>query len=208
MPGFTTAHAHIVLSGNSGTSEVWATGFDLAGDPGNQATLDAMVAAVAALVTTSGTYHAALAGLMGTTSGCTAVTGYAYADATSPAELVSELPVTCVGTSTTYSPYQTCIVASLRTAVPSRRTRGRMYMPANGVKTNVTGLVDTTAADNISALVKGLLTANGPDIKPVVISRAGMYGTEITAVSVDVKPDVQRRRANKLASTYTSFVSL
>nr|CRY96197.1 hypothetical protein [uncultured prokaryote] len=196
------AHVHMVVSGTMAGGEVFAFGFDTAGAAGNQATLDDAVASTAAVLTTSGASQTTFKGLLTGPNSYTAVTGYSYSAGSSSASLVSKTAISVAGAATVANPYQVCVVASLITAVPSRRTRGRMYLPGQGITVSPTsGFFSGPTPQAIATAVGELITAQGVDISPVVISTVGDLATPVVSVRVDNKADTQRRRANKLLPT-------
>lgn len=98
-------------------------------------------------------------------------------------------------------PYQCCVVMTLRTGLPGRSYRGRMYWPATGTAiSNTTGLLNTGLVNNcVDALATffGALTGG----TAVVVSQTNTTMQEVTSVDADYVPDTQRRRVNKLTSS-------
>lgn len=100
-------------------------------------------------------------------------------------------------------PLQTAVCVTLRTALAGRAHRGRMYFPMNvGTLTaHQMSSADTTAIANGVATFLGRYSAA---LGPVVVSQIGAGAkTPITTVTVDSKPDVQRRRAARLVAANT-----
>lgn len=100
-------------------------------------------------------------------------------------------------------PLYVCMVASLRTGVSGRSYRGRMYLPANGAQLAVSHRWEgTLAADACNGLAAFFQAINGSDTPAgaQVVTLSQKLGTwlEVNEVSVDAKPDVQRRRENKM----------
>lgn len=118
------------------------------------------------------------------------------------------------GTSGANKPFQVSAVISLRTAVPGRRGRGRMYWPALGIPITTSGLrVQQTDIDAKLAAVKGLLVSTGGrlqtafgDIPHVlaVYSKVGAMETEVNALEMGDVLDVQRRRRDKAVENRTT----
>nr|CRY96188.1 hypothetical protein [uncultured prokaryote] len=198
------AHVHIVISGTSPAGEVWATGFDTAGEAGNQATLDAAVNAVADGILATGAAHTMFTLVMNAGQSITQVTGYSYAADSSAANLLSSATCILGGSGDAHNPLQTCVVATLRTAVPSRRARGRMYLPCTGMTLGADAFLSSAQTDIIVAGVQQLLGLQGDDVIPVVLSSVGNSSNPITSITADNRTDVQRRRANKQLATHTS----
>jgi hypothetical protein len=112
-----------------------------------------------------------------------------------------ESPV--VGTGTTPLPLQTCAVLSLETAVPTRRGKGRMYLPANAAAMQSGHRFSDTPVQNLvnaAADFFSILDTGTPGWTPGVMSSAGSAFRPLTAVHMDNKPDIQRRRANDMSS--------
>nr|CRY97379.1 hypothetical protein [uncultured prokaryote] len=197
-----TAHVHIVCSGTMPGGEIFAFGWDYAGAAGNQTTLDGIVSDVATALS-GGTIGGTIRSLISSGGYITAVTGYSYADASSPAVLASSTVVNLAGSGTGKLPYQCALVATLRTAVPSRRTRGRMYLPATGVTMGAGNVMTSPTVDSVATAVRDLISAPGEGVIPNVVSKAGSIMTPVTTITVDNKVDTQRRRAQSVAATVT-----
>jgi hypothetical protein len=107
-----------------------------------------------------------------------------------------------IGTGGQNHPNQCACVLTLRTALASRRGRGRMYIPANGVVVGTgvmaAGIVDAAVTGTASHF-SGINAAAA--IKVVVVSQTGSLSSQVTQVSADYVPDTQRRRVNKLTSS-------
>ena len=104
-------------------------------------------------------------------------------------------------------PLQTAMVASLRTGSAGRRHRGRMYLPASGAPiTN--HQFQSTNVNNVSAGMAAFFTALNADVVGATVHIVSQVGggavTPVTAVIVDAKPDIQRRRADKLVAASTT----
>lgn len=121
------------------------------------------------------------------------------------------------GTTTANKPFQVSLVVSLRTMVPGRRGRGRMYWPALGVGMSSTSLRLLQAdVDSALAATKTLLTDTQTTLQTVfgdiphrlaVHSKAGLLENEVNALEMGDVLDVQRRRRDKAIEnrTTTSF---
>jgi hypothetical protein len=110
----------------------------------------------------------------------------------------------------TGTPIDTCVVASLRTGFPGRDKRGRMYLPYHKAVLNATGQMSSTDAGLIVAAC-GNMFNSWSSAHPgwaAVVSRTSSSSRAITQVLVDTKPDVQRRRENKLVATATQSVTV
>lgn len=89
-------------------------------------------------------------------------------------------------------PNQTCLVLTLRTATRSRRGRGRMYLPADG-------LLITADSTFSAAPVQAMVNAAGAALdfyNARVVSEAATASYPVNRVDADRVPDVQRRRAD------------
>ena len=100
-------------------------------------------------------------------------------------------------------PLQIACVMTLRTALSTRRGRGRIYLPFTD--SNQMGANHIFASSNVNncvdylALYLSALQLTG-DYTPVVVSQTGGTSNVITSVDADLVPDTQRRRANRLTS--------
>lgn len=119
------------------------------------------------------------------------------------------------GTSTVTHPYQVGLVCSLRTALATRRGRGRMYLPLTGIPLSAgTGQYNgdeiPTIADAMQAFFNAVnnLTVGGSPVGVVVASHADGLVQPVTHIIIDSIPDVQRRRANQLAASTTATRSV
>ena len=195
----TPAHLHFVLSGTLSSGEVFATGFDLQQEASDQADLNAHVATVKALLDASNPTTIALQRLLAPGSSWTSVRAYSYAAGALAASFVAEGIIALAGAGTTAMPNQVSLVATLKTAVPSRRTRGRMFLPANGARTDASGQLQSPSATEASFAVANIITAVGSTHPAVVLSKTGGLATLITSVNVDTRFDIQRRRADHQA---------
>lgn len=110
-------------------------------------------------------------------------------------------------------PFEVSPCVTLRTAVQSRRGRGRFYLPppvrsqvgGQGVFVGLfAGTGTTGAAGNIAEAFNNFKT-NNPAV-PVVISKVGgtVVTNPVTSVDVGNVPDSQRRRRNRLTEVRVS----
>lgn len=111
---------------------------------------------------------------------------------------------TLVGTSTVSElPPQTSAVVSLRTALPTRAGRGRMFLPPfTDVALAGIGEVATTAQGQIALAAKGMLEQLiGDGYQPVILHRNTATTTNIISCDVSNVFRTQRRRTNKIVGT-------
>lgn len=100
-------------------------------------------------------------------------------------------------------PTQVAAVMTLRTALATRSGRGRIYLPARAVGVTpasglFSGTLVNTAVDTLASWFTAQKAAGFP---AVVVSQTHGTFQPITTVDADGRPDIQRRRANKLVST-------
>jgi hypothetical protein len=147
------------------------------------------------------------------------VTLYEYASSAGPATALGEHSVTgWAGTSGAVGgPLACALVASIKTALAGPSYRGRQYFPAHAL--NVSGanmLYTSTQADAVALLAASM----GPEaaegiseslsistLEWAVYSPTKGLATVVTNLSVDNKPDTQRRREAQLAPSYTAVVN-
>jgi hypothetical protein len=195
----------VVVNGYLRGGEVWSSGFAISGEAGNLATLQDIADAAADYLGTGTGGSGALLDCMDPNSGYTDVTCYSYAPAATSSDKQATSILSAAGTGDGSCSNQTALVATLRTADASRRGRGRMYWPGTGLQLGNTGNVTGPSLQSFADGIAGLLQAAGDDGAPIVISRVGLTANDITTVSVDSRPDVQRGRADK--QTVTSRVT-
>lgn len=95
------------------------------------------------------------------------------------------------------------VVCGLRTALPTRSGRGRMYVPSPGTDNLVaTGLLSETVAGNISGALAGYLQTLAATATAVIYHRADLTTTAVTDVTVGVVLGSQARRTNKVPNNY------
>lgn len=194
--------ARWTLSGSLHGEETWA--FDWWTQPG------VGVASAAAWQTTCDDY----AGILGTTGFngalvallCTsgdnigALKGLYYRNAQTAEYTATHNFTGLNGTSNSFYPFQMSFCVTTLSDHPTRRTRGRAYLPARGATLDAnsrftSAQVGPVAAKLANVLHAGVVTGEiGP---PVVVSRTGTLATPMTSIRYDLRPDVQRRRANK-----------
>lgn len=202
----------VVFVGHDGTNEVWDTSFALIG---NAPVSDAAATALADIIqgyVTSTTLDTGLAPLLSTDSGLDKIRVYGYPTGGNVAQSVGEKSLTTpvVGTGTFSGALQICMCVTLLTAQSSRRSRGRMYWPADGqgVTNHLFNTsVQTTFLNGLKSFFDAI-NADGSIGNVSVVSNVGSTSNEVTALRVDNKPDTQRRRANKLSATVTTSVNL
>jgi hypothetical protein len=131
-------------------------------------------------------------------------------------QVTSTISAIGTGSGATLSP-RSCVVIGLRTAVPTKSGRGRMYWPAPDA-THLLGTGNLIAADagTISAAFAARLVTFKATSQAVILHRghdAGPAGVpplvpstsdNVTAVTVGVVLGSQRRRTNRVANAYSS----
>lgn len=115
-----------------------------------------------------------------------------------------ELTTPLVGSGTGDHPLQTCLVTTVLTGFAGRRNRGRIFTPARGA----TILGGRFQSDMVDDVVQGwaahFTSANTKGYGPIsVVSQAGSARRDASILKGNDKPDIQRRRANKLTASYT-----
>jgi hypothetical protein len=119
-----------------------------------------------------------------------------------------------VGTSNPTKPFQTSIVASLRTPFAGASNRGRLYWPYLGGALTTSGLrldspSNLTAATGmwtyLKAMEAAIRTATGIQVVLAVVSKKLAKAEEVMYVEVGDVADVQRRRRDKLVELRARF---
>lgn len=159
-----------------------------------------------------------LLGLLSTQQKVDKVTLYEYASLPGP---TSELGVAAVtgwnGTAQIATPLQSSMVATVLTQTAGASYRGRQYWPAHCVPiaaataTLSPTLVDTcaSAASNMGAEAASAIATSLSisTLRWAVYSPKRGIMTQVSTVSVDDKPDTQRRRAKSIKASYTKTVT-
>lgn len=116
------------------------------------------------------------------------------------------------GTSASSTPTQTSVVASLRTGISGRSARGRSYLPANGLPLDVTNQISNGNVHTLSLAYSHVLADIAFDlasslassgVAPVIYSAKTGGTHQVTQVSVDSRPDIQRRRSDNIVANYS-----
>lgn len=119
---------------------------------------------------------------------------------------VAETDVTEPGTGGTATlPQDLAVVVSLRTTDPSRKGRGRMYLPAPLAADLASNgeLAAATVTSWINSLDKAWVVSNGAGEHPVVFSRTTGLSGSIIRFGIGTLFDRQSRRVNKVNTVRT-----
>lgn len=213
MAGFLTPVIKLVPNGHINSNQTWSTGLNMAlalsGPNLTQANLDGVVSDVLASFATWWTAIKPFA------SGLTQYDGFRayYYDAGQTKASLSALTLITpvVGTGSVVLPSFCSCVATLRTATPGQRGRGRNYLPTNALQATAAHQFAianlTTIANAHAALLTSInalnLTARGISSHQQVVCSSSNVGTNfpITRVTVDSLPDTQHRREDKFLAT-------
>lgn len=205
------AYQRIVIKGVGPGSEIWQTSFAtvvtsaITDQPGLQAYLNTVVPFIA-------TWWTAVKANCYAVYKWTDVLAYQYQSGNTSAQFQAEAVQTPVaGTlASAASPIDTACVVSLRTAVPGRRTRGRMYVPCHASVQPADGNWAAAVPNALGTATKAMFNSitGGTIGGPVVVSRTGNTYQVVTGLVTDSKPDVQRRRENRLAASTTQVLTL
>jgi len=211
--GLPAGVARWTLQGTSSPDEVWAfdwwtmPGTGVASQASWQATVDALWTV---LGTTS--LNTNLAGLIGTDGAVTQLTGLYYRNSQSAEFSGTHVASPAIaGTSGTRAPLQMCFCVTTLTGRPGASYRGRMYLPTPGMPLDTNHRFTAgamTAVVNSLKQVLGAGTVDGQYGPPVVVSRTKGIATQITNLRYDLRPDIQRRRANRQATGARTTVSV
>ena len=120
------------------------------------------------------------------------------------AQSISSITQVGTGAGGTPSP-RVCIVVGLRTALPTRAGRGRMYWPApdDGHFATTGKFVDADCTTIATGFATALTTFKAT-ATPVVFHRSHLTFDTITNVTVGDIPGTQRRRTNKDTQVYAT----
>lgn len=209
VPGGT---ARIVFSGQLYGGEIWATGFYLSvGTLASPAAAAQLAHDVTTLLKDSGSTAAMsnqASKTWSTQTGWAKTSCYFYGTTGTKATIQGEwlLPAGLNGTGSGSGPNQSALVVSLRTATPGRSYRGRMFTPFTAGFGGASGQLAATDTNSIATAWAAAFSAMKSSSlgTPVVVSERLAVATTITAVVVNSRPDIQRRRANRESSDTTS----
>lgn len=199
--GIPAESMRVSLVGHQGADEIFDTSFWVAGAGVPTSNADANTYASQVSAQLGGPTLTELCTLLYTDSGYDEVRVYSYPTGGPSASYIGTAAIgSGTGTGTSAMPLQQCMVATLRTGLAGRSHRGRMYLPASGrgldtghvFNSTVTSAVCTALADFLSA-VNGLGSTNNV----AVVSQTLTQATTVVEVTVDQRPDIQRRRANR-----------
>lgn len=194
--------ARWTLAGKASNDEVWAfdwwtqPGIGVASNAAWQATVDAMWGVIVA-----NALHTQVAKTLPGTGNINDLKAIYYRNS-QVATYVGEHVVSpaVVGTGVGNLPLQTSLCVTLLTDIPGRSFRGRLYLPGNALSVDGNRLFLSATLAPIMAALKSVLSAGNTDGQygpPVVVSRTRTVATKITTIRWDLRPDIQRRRANR-----------
>lgn len=115
---------------------------------------------------------------------------------------------TYTGVGSNQLPNQMALVATTETGRPGRSYRGRMFWPATGVSLQNGQVLDGTCANLAQATATLLEPVSGDTGGPVVLSSKLGTTRAISAIRVDSRMDIQRRRAQQESVLYSESVTL
>lgn len=156
-----------------------------------------------------------LVGLLSSDQKYDSLSAYYYADTKTPATFLHHKTVNHSGASGQWSPLQQSGVVTLMTARSGQSYRGRMYLPTTGLATvsphvyasSVVNQIGLAAANMLGdALAAARGGTFGDPTRVAVYSPSKNVITDVSALVVDNRPDVQRRRAGKQVVSKTTFV--
>lgn len=194
------------LVGNLPSGESWTTGVHASGTGSLSSFLTAAGNFVDTLWNGNGGSATGLTSDVPAGVGASSYVVYELDDSTGKATARAEASVVLAGTASGNAlPQEVAVVASLRTATPGPKGRGRMYLPPLSVsKCTVVGRVDAAAQANLSATVAAALgELNTGGFDPILFT-PNQSDRPITSVDVGDVFDAQRRRRDKLVETRIS----
>jgi len=206
----------VTLFGNMG-GDIWNTGYwvdvDASLTPPAQADLDTWTTNVRTAWSTN-FWTTTIRAMADPAVNYLGVRAHYYPAGSSVSTRTSEslVPSPTLGTGTQIHPYEVATVVTLRTVNASRRGRGRMYLPLSGVPMATGGLYSSGSIGAVADAAKASIDASNAlatvgsitSTRAVVASQADGLVLPVTRITMDTKPDSQRRRQNKLVATLTS----
>jgi hypothetical protein len=199
-----------VIKGTGPGSEIWQTGFytTCTMNPVDQPALQALLNTIAPFVDT---FFAALKSKIYPTYTYTEVDAYQYVSPSHVAAFNAQAIRTPTAGTLVGNGQQLdgAVVCSIRTPLPSRRGRGRMYLPCHDVVQPSGMLANAATNTQYGTALKALFSSivGGSVAAPIVVSRTGNFWNPPTQIITDNKPDVQRRRVDRLLPTSTQILA-
>lgn len=188
--------AHIVMSGHLGGGNVFAAGFWVRTQSGDNATQT--LTAIRNSLGASG-FTGSAAGLLTPSDGYDNIECYQYDGGPAAADYASS-GFSSPGTGTASSAKSQALVMTLRTATPGRSGRGRVYLPCTGLAVAAgTGLLDAATVSDVVTDFGAALEGIDPIALVVYSPSAGALRT-CTAVTADYRPDRQEGRERRLST--------
>lgn len=191
----------VVFSGKLPGSEHWSTSFWVAGQEVHDVTeLTNLLTDVDHDAQAGGSFYRELQTICGAQVTIDQVDAYQYEGGTKAAVQATMAATWTTSTASITLPNQVCAVASLRTGLPGRARRGRMYLPVLGTVSSASGQCQD---GNLGLLSQGLATFFGTfnthawgKVSVMSASTSDMY--QVSEVQIDSVLDTQRRRRDKL----------
>lgn len=119
---------------------------------------------------------------------------------------------------TSQGPPATALTVGLRTTLPTRAGRGRMYLPGlSNTNLDAKGLWLPATITALTPLIAAAFKTLSLTFQVVVYHRKppvtgganpAPFGTSVTSITIGVIPNVQRRRTNKVPQSYTTAAAV
>lgn len=206
-------HCRVSFVGHQTSSEIFDTSFWVLGAADSLNSAQALADGVASAWSAN---HGGLIATINANSGYDAVRVYAYPNGGTKSTWVAEASLGAVpGGGTQVMPLQLCLVLTLRTPQVGRSNRGRMYLPGDGLQLSgqnnqIVSTLATGAAQDMVAIFNAVnaMTIGGGNPVVSVVSFTETRSSPVTTITVDNKPDIQRRRANRQAHSIVGSFDL
>lgn len=198
-------HVDLVLGGGLPMGEVWSISLAFGGLTTNslpQPTQAALTTAVTHADTRFSAFWTNRGGAMGGNVNYDHARAYfrLAGDATARVE-AEKLRTPQAGSGTVNWPNQCSTAISLRSDIPGRKNRGRVYMPTLAFTMGTNQAAYQSLLDDFMTFLTGVALDWTTDLDQVVDMMAGQ--AYVTHISCDNVPDTQRRRRDKAVATFT-----
>lgn len=200
----------IVIKGTGPGSEIWQTGFStvVTTPITTQSALQSYLNSIVPFVST---WWTSIKVGVNSSYAWTGVSAYQYQAPSTVAQFQADAPQTpSAGTlATAGCPIDTCCVVSLRSSTPGRSHRGRMYVPLHTAVPAAGALWIASTTNTVGTATKALFSSilGGTAGGVCVVSRTHNTYDLLTTLITDNKPDVQRRRENRILPTNTQVLA-
>jgi len=199
-----------VIRGHLIGGEIFEWGFWSAEAPANDGAANSQAAAVATAYTSAIGTGSAPHTFLSSGEGIDEVRVYSYTTGGPSAQHVGSAPLVQTSASTATCPNQVAVVCTLYTGFSGRRNRGRVYLPCTHTSALVSGQLSSSQVTALAQFMqKFFQNVNAAVTQPIVVlSQVAGAANDVVTIKVDSRLDIQRRRANRQAASFSQSETL